>query len=242
MRLMHLMTSAALFALTATVLPDISTAGDLLSGTAGIGGGSLADAHVNANVGGLNAQVGAKVGSTTNVTAAVGTEARPGNVVDARIDANLGASSLSSPAARAGAAKTVAVRAEVLSPRRLLTLCINVGGKGCSGASRHQQLAIVKAKLRLLTGAELVSACVAVGGGCGGAGNGGGGGGNPGGGNGGGGGSGGSGSGSGGGSTGLNLASADTKDRDTVITCRSILASPARYDTGLVTLCRKVVQ
>ena len=32
------------------------------------------------------------------------------------------------------------------------------------------------------------------------------------------------------------------KDRDTRITCRSVLASPARYESGLVMLCRKIGQ
>jgi hypothetical protein len=40
------------------------------------------------------------------------------------------------------------------------------------------------------------------------------------------------------------LASAEdsARDRDTRITCRSVLASPARCESGLVKLCRKIVQ
>jgi hypothetical protein len=233
MRLKDMMTSAALFAVTAMALPAVTHAGGLLDVDATVGGGSLASAKVNADLGGVGANVNARVGTSTSVNAAVGTTT--GTVVGSTVNATLGSvSGVTGATARADVANIIHARARVLGPKRLLTLCITVGAKGCAGASRSRQLALIDAKVGALSGKQLVSACVSVGGGCGGepaaavkppAGNG-------------------NGSGASSGSKGVNLASASDrdKDRDMRITCRSVLASPARYESGLVMLCRKIGQ
>lgn len=237
MRLTQMMASAALIALAATALPA-AHAGGLLDVDATVGGGS---ANVNANVGSIGAKVNASVGGTTRVDATVGT--RTGTVVGSTVKANLGSTSTASGAtARADVADTIHAKARLLGPKRLLKLCVTVGAKGCEGASRNRQLALVDAKVGTMSSEQLASACVAVGGGCGGepasaapppatsppAS-----------------------SGSGAGkvaapaSKGLKpvaLAAGPDKDRDMRITCRSVLASPARFETGLVKLCRKIGQ
>lgn len=279
MRLMHMMTSAALFALTASALPSTAFSGDVLSGVGGApgsagggiasatadvnvgGGGSVATVSGSANVGGLNANVGANVGSTTSATANIGTTT--GNVistkaVDVKADVSLGkpAKPLGGTAAKASVAGKIEARAKLLSPRSLLKLCITVGAKGCDGASRDRQIALIKARIGKLSGRQLASACVSVGGsGCGASLTDPGGGGTGGGGTGGGGGStpvntggGGStpGTGTDGGKAGVAVslasASGSDKEREMRITCRSVLGQPGRYETGLVKLCRKMLQ
>lgn len=224
MRLTLVMTSAALIALAATALPAATHAGGLLDVNATVGGGSLASANVNANVAGLGADVDARVGTTT------------GTVVGSTVNASLGTpTSLAGATARADVARTLHAKARVLGPKRLLALCITVGAKGCGGASRDRQLALIDARARVLSGQQLASACVSVGGACGGASPGAikppaAGSGSP--------------SSSSSGGKGITLASASESDRDRAmrITCRSVLASPARYEAGLVMLCRKIGQ
>lgn len=251
MRLNNTIISAALITLMTAATATHASAGDLVSGVSntlggggGGGGGGLASAHVNANVGGLNAKADAKVGSSTSVTASVGTT-RTSKVVDADVKANLGtAKGGLSAKARADIAHTIQVRASVLSNKRLLALCINVGATGCGHASRSHQLALIKAKVNGLSGQRLVTACVAIGGGCGarlasGGGNGGGG---NGGGNGGGSGGNGGGSGNGHGSGPLLASAGNDKDRDVILTCRTVLSNPVRYERGMVKLCRQMAQ
>ncbi|WP_421695488.1 hypothetical protein [Aestuariivirga sp.] len=218
-----------------------SPAGDLLSGVsstlggtgAGVGKGSVASAHVDANVGGISAKADAKVGTPS------------GKLLDANVKANVGTAPQSLNAkAKAEIGRKIEARAAVLSNKRLLALCVNVGANGCGHATRTRQLALIKAKVNGLSGQRLATACVAIGGGCGGTlasgGGGNGGGGNGGGGTGGGGNGGGSGN---GGGTGNMLASAGSdKDRDVQITCRSVLSNPVRYELGMVKLCRKLTQ
>lgn len=227
MRLTHMMASAALFALTAA-LPASAMAGGLLDADVSLGGGNLASIDVGANVGGIHGDVDAKVGSTTTATAAVGTTT--GTTVKTSVGG------LRNAAVRAEALGVVHAKARLLSQKQLLKLCVTVGARGCGGASRSQQLSLVDARLNALTPQQLARACVAVGGSCGaapaasgGSGNGAGS---------------GASTGSGGAVANARLASAEDsgRDRDTRITCRSILASPARYETGLVKLCRKIAQ
>lgn len=243
MRFRHMMASAALVALVATAYPASSEAGEILSGVTGTlgGGGNLATAKVDAQVGGVNANVDAKVGSTTTATATVGTSSGTAPLATAKIGTT---SAPLSATARATVTHQITARAQALGPKNLLRLCLAVGAKGCDGATRSHQLALIKAKLGNLSGGQLASACVSVGGNCGAAlassgGSGGGGSGS---------GSGGGGSGGGTGTGGssvdghpVNVASSNS-DRDMRITCRSVLASPARYESGLVKLCRKIGQ
>lgn len=286
MRLTHMMASAALFALTAAAFPANAPAGDLLSGVSGkvdakIGGGNIAsvsgdvkaggvsakadakvgggvDAKAGATVGGVNAKVDAKIGSSTTATATVGTTT--GKVLDSRVNASLGSATTGSTggSSKAKLAGSIEAKAQTLSAKRLLNLCLSVGAKGCESASRSRQLALIKARVGKLSGQQLLSACVAVGGGCGttlattpdgGIGGGGNGGSGIGGGGGGAGpGTGGSGPVAGGNSNGtggkpLSMASAGSdKEREMRVTCRRVMNQPARYETGLVQLCRKLLQ
>lgn len=222
MRLTFVMTSAALIALTATTFPAATQAGGLLDVSATVDGGSLASAKVNADLGGIGADVDARVGTTT------------GTVVGSTVTASVGpASTLAGTTARADIARTLHAKARVLGPRQLLALCIRVGAKGCDGASRPRQLALIDARAGALTGQQLASACVSVGGACGGA-------------------SpasikppaAGSPSSASSGRKDITLASASESDKDRAmrISCRSVLANPARYEAGLAMLCRKIGQ
>jgi len=224
MRLTFVMTSAALIALTATTLPAATHAGGLLDVSATLGGGSLASANVNANVGGIGADVDARLGTTT------------GTVVGSTVKASLAApTSLTGVAARADIAKTLHAKARVLGPKQLLALCIRVGAKGCDAATRQRQLALIDARAAALSGQQLANACVSVGGACGGAspgaiappaaGSG-------------------SASSAASGRKDITLASASDSDRDRAmrLSCRSVLANPARYEAGLAMLCRKIGQ
>ena len=234
MRLHNMLTSAALVTLMMAAISTHSAAGDLLSGvsstlggtlggtSAGTGGGSLASVHADANLGGVSAKADAKLGTSS------------GKLLDAGVNAKLGHAPKSLNAkAKAEVSRKITARASVLSGKRLLALCVNVGASGCGHAPRTKQLALIKARLNSLSGQRLVDACVSIGGGCGGSlasgGNGSGGGGNGGGGH--------------GGSKGTMLASAGSgKDRDVQITCRSVLSNPVRYEMGMVKLCRKLTQ
>ncbi len=227
MRMTPMMASAALFALAA--LPATAVAGGLFDADVKLGGSNLASVDVGANVGGIYGDVDAKVGSTATATAGLGT------TTGTTVKTSLG--SLRNATVRAEALGVVHARARLLSQKQLLKLCITVGARGCGGASRSHQLSLIDARLDALSPQQLASACVAVGGSCGAAA-----------------GPSGSGSGSGAGSGSASgagagvatarLASAEGsgRDHDTRVTCRSILASPARYETGLVKLCRKIAQ
>lgn len=229
MRLTQTMASAALIALTATVLPASPQAGGRVDVNASLGGGSLATADVNVDAGRIGAD--ARVGASTTTTASIGTTTGTG--MGSSVTARVGEGAT----VRADALDAVRARARVQGPKRLLKLCITVGAKGCDGASRSQQLALIDARLGSLSGQQLASACASVGGGCDAA-------------------PAGSGAGPAAPGTGVALrrtsssagkttlagAADDARDRDQRITCRSILANPARYETGLVKLCRKIGQ
>lgn len=256
MRVTRMMASAALITLMAAALPANASAGDLLSGVgaragAKLGGGSIGsvsgdvnvggisagagaavggssggvNAKVNASAGGVNAKVNAAAGSSTTATAAVGTVT--GKVLDSSVNAAVGtAPRIGGSTGKAKLASTVEAKARLLSAQRLLTLCVTVGAKGCESASRSRQLALIKARLGSLSGRQLLSACVAVGGGCG---NGGG---RPG------------PVAGGSGAKAVNLANASGSDRDREmrISCRRVISQSARYEAGLVQLCRKMLQ
>lgn len=231
MRLTQLLASAALIAATATALPATSQADGLL-------GDRAIDADAGVRLGGVEAGAKATVGGSTRLDASVGTTT--GTVVGSTVRATAGA-----PAAgpdtmvRADAADTIHARARVLSPRQLLKLCVTVGARGCEGASRSRQLALVDASVGNLSDQQLAAACASIGGGCAAQPASQGGSAAP-----------GSSAGGGGVSTpsaaSMAMASAGGSGKGTEkevrITCRGVLASPSRYERGLVTLCRKIGQ
>ena len=166
MRLTHMMASAAIMALTATVLPTTARAGGLLDVDATVGGGSLATASTDADIGSLGAHADARLGTATSAHVAVGTTT--GTVIGGSVTGSLGkVGSISGVAARAEALDTIHAKALLLGPRNLLKLCVTVGAKGCEGASTSRQVALIDARAAVLSGGDLARACVAVGGGCG---------------------------------------------------------------------------
>ncbi|MFN4141621.1 hypothetical protein [Aestuariivirga sp.] len=212
--LFQVLASAALLSLIGAGLPADAQAGQLVSGVTAKVGGVSADvgAKVNVGSGKLSTDVDANLGNRTTVKARIG-------------------DTTSSFTAKARIARIIDARARLLGPKRLLELCASVGAKSCNGKSRGTQMKLIEARLRLLSGKELARVCVAVGGSCGG--------------------------------TTLsaspapprgdveppsrpgNLSLASTRGegaREMRLTCRSILGQPAKYEVGLVKLCRQMLQ
>ena len=216
MRLPLAFGSAALIALMVTADPHSSLAGGLVSGATG---------SVSGAVGGVSAGVGASVGSG-GVSAGAG--------VGSGVSATIGATGTLSAAVKAELAGDIRLRARALGPKHLLALCLSVGAHGCAGASRARQLALIDARLKLLSGKRLARLCVSVGGSCGGASGNGSAGGIP-------------GAGSGGGviadagsNSGAQARRSAGGDAEMKLTCRKVLRSADRYEAGLVKLCHEL--
>ncbi|MEP7173304.1 MAG: hypothetical protein ABI705_07430 [Aestuariivirga sp.] len=197
--------------------------GDALGGGGSSGGGSTGGA-----LGGLGNTVGNTLGGVTGgvnktlngVTSNIANTTTKLGIFDSN-----GALSLDG---RSDLTDSLMAKASVLSPKQLAKLCLSAGGdKACGSGNKPQILGLVDAKLNVLSDGQLLSLCAGVGGGCGGSsitiGGGGGGGGN---------GDGGNGGGLGGMSRGEVVA---YKKR-----CVSVLSSPQRYESGIVSLCRLI--
>ena len=220
MRLKHMMTSAALFAVTAMALPAATHAGGLLDVDATVGGGSLASAKVDANLGGIGANVNARVGTSTSVNAAVGTTT--GTVVGSTVNASLGSVSGVTGATAGPMLPTSSMPGPACWDRSGFSPCASPWVPRDARRLAQPPARPHRRQGGVLSGKQLVSACVSVGGGCGGepaaavkppAGSG-------------------NGSGASSGLKGINLASASErdKDRDVQITCRKRLRVPVRYE------------
>ncbi len=72
-----------------------------------------------------------------------------------------------SPSQQRLLANAVHVRLSALSARKLLKLCVSVGGNACGKMSRQEQVKLIDARVKLLSGKTLLGLCVSVGGSCG---------------------------------------------------------------------------
>ncbi|MCA0433634.1 MAG: hypothetical protein LCH46_10230 [Proteobacteria bacterium] len=117
-------------------------------------------------------------------------------------------------------------RLNSMSRKQLAAVCNSVGGNGCSTATRQQLLGIIDVRMETMGPRRLASLCVSINGGCGG--------------------------------TRIRprppgtvdpdgkpgpikaWRSGSKVDQDVILTCRKILASPKKYDPGMVKLCRAV--
>ena len=196
--------------------------GDSIGGKAGGAVGKVGDA-VGGLTGGLGNTVNGATGGINTPTTKLGS-------VSVNPEGQLGANATST------LINGINARARLLNPEQLANLCMAAGGgdSGCGSGSTTQVRATLNANLRNLSSGQLLGLCAGIGGGCGGSaavpvGGGGGIGGDPvrGGGN---------GFGGGGGLGGMSRGEVVAYKKR----CSSVLRSPQRYESDIVSLCRLI--
>ena len=221
MRVYHSMKLIALSGLVCFAISGSASAGSLGDTVGGITGG------LGATVGKVTGSLGDTVNSVTEtVDTTVNTVTSPVTNDVAPKDRTL-----LSADAKANILGGIRAKLRLLDEKRLLKLCVSVGGgNGCGKASRRTVTSLINARIKVLSPKQLLSVCLSVGAnGCG--------------------------------SMkrnarpvvigpvnppnkptpgpAVNVSSRGSIDDDIAITCAKVMRSPRNYEVGLVKLCRK---
>lgn len=226
MRVFHSMKLIALSGLVCFAISGGANAGSLGETVGGLTGG------LGTTVGGITGGTGTSVSNVTgSVTTTVSNVTSP---VAGETVAPLSGTpnrALFSANAKANILGGVRAKLRVLDEKRLLKLCLSVGGgNGCGSPSRRTVTNLINARINVLSPEQLLSVCLSVGAnGCG--------------------------------SVKRNarpvvtgpvtrpdkpapgavvdVSSRSADDDDIAITCAKVMRSPRSYEAGLVKLCRK---